>query len=146
MAIEFNNVRREVMLAVALHWHDEIAPRHFEVSATARYGYKKRSRRYTRRKQKRFGHRRPLEYTGESKDRILNPTAVIVKQTKTGQTRLRINATSRFFRFRKDLSQSNRANELTTVNDEDVAELAEVAIKKWKEKVDETDEKLVIRS
>ena len=64
-----NEMSKASFEAVGKFWGDEIRPKHFQESATARYGYRRRKPRYTKRKEARFGHRRPFVFTGESEQR-----------------------------------------------------------------------------
>jgi hypothetical protein len=68
--------------AAAKHWIDKFLPRHFEKEATFRYShlrdpntgerlYAPRSESYQRYKRKRYGHNKPLVFTGQAKRAIL---------------------------------------------------------------------------
>ena len=137
--------RREVAEAAAAgnaaaveHWHDELAPLHFEESATRRYGYQprsgsgeppvittKRGRRinnpkYLWRKKREQGHTRPLVWSGAS--------ARAARQIRiTSSPRRGVGVLyalpKYFYAYRKDLKQPDKAAELTTVIDLEVAEM-----------------------
>jgi len=47
-------------------WQREMAPQHFKFGAQGRYGYQQRTKKYRRRKERVYGHRRPLVYSGET--------------------------------------------------------------------------------
>jgi len=69
MKREQNAMSKTSFEAVGKFWGNEIRPKHFQVSATAEYGYRRREPGYTRRKQAQYGHRRPFVFTGESEQR-----------------------------------------------------------------------------
>lgn len=50
------------------YWHSRFLPRHFRAGAFGRYGYGRRTTKYQERKERRFGHRRPLVRTGLTQD------------------------------------------------------------------------------
>lgn len=55
------------------YFHDELRDRRFTRSHASAAGYQTRGRAYTRRKQKIHKHKRPLEFTGKTRDRIEQP-------------------------------------------------------------------------
>lgn len=69
---------RDALAAMGREWHSRYLPQHFDESAYQRYGYYQRKgmgltadsrafrRSYAGRKIRRFGHNRPLVYTGET--------------------------------------------------------------------------------
>lgn len=74
---------REGMEIAFAWWHRVIAPQHFEPSAVSKYGYDKRTKRYQQRKAVKFHHQRPLEWTGETKRKILGGQPEITVRGKT---------------------------------------------------------------
>ena len=64
-----NNIKKGGFKTLGVVWHKQFRPKHFTRAGAAEYGYRPRSRDYENRKQKRFGHRDPLVYTGESRTR-----------------------------------------------------------------------------
>ena len=60
-------VVQESMKAAGALWHRQDLPRHFDSTASNRYGYKARTSKYLTRKRRVKGHNRPLEYSGELK-------------------------------------------------------------------------------
>lgn len=46
-------------------WHGDYLPLHFQDSAYTRYGTERRSAKYNKSKLSRFGHQRPLVWTGQ---------------------------------------------------------------------------------
>lgn len=80
MRREQNAVVRAAMRQMGITWHQKIREKHFTNAGAAEYGYMKRSgdvpgtyrkfaRTYQGRKLKKYGHTRPLEYTGMSRMR-----------------------------------------------------------------------------
>ena len=93
---------RAGMREATKHWQREFAPRHFEWGASGKYGYKPRSPKYYKRKQRVMGHRRPLVYTGETlkwvTTRFAQPTA---RRTGVGfVTSLPVVVPPYFFKYR----------------------------------------------
>ena len=63
-------IMREINRGMLERWRDRYLPMHFQAGATTRYGYEKRSAKYTARKRKKYGHSIPLVYTGRLRDTI----------------------------------------------------------------------------
>lgn len=57
--------------AAAAYHHEKHIWRHFDPQAYARYGYENRSRKYTERKFRLFGHRLPNVFTGATRRQAL---------------------------------------------------------------------------
>lgn len=64
---KFRRWLKEGWFALAAHWHAKYRPLHFSEAGYWRYGYERYDKRYLRRKQNKFGHKKPLVWTGESK-------------------------------------------------------------------------------
>jgi hypothetical protein len=70
-----------------LRWRTEYAPKHFELSANARYGFAPRTKKYMIRKARKFGHQKPLVLSGRSRQEILyGPVKVTI--TKSGKGKM----------------------------------------------------------
>ena len=63
-AAEVAPVTTKALMAVGRWWQGGPMEYHFEPFAVPKYGYKPRSYRYTMRKFKTFGHKRPLVWSG----------------------------------------------------------------------------------
>ena len=112
-------------------WHRHYRPRHFGERASARYGYKprqgerearqawvtdRRGRRrpntsYTRQKLLRYGHTRPLVWTGRSQAR----SAAREVRKYRGNWALVMDVPNYFYKYRVDLNQPDKAAELTRI-------------------------------
>jgi len=92
-------------------WHRQMREKHFAEGAKIEYGYLRRSPRYEERKRKKFGHARPLEFTGES--RALTRIRVVTSTSKG--VKVRMNA-ARGLRRRNPKSQINMVDELTRIS------------------------------
>lgn len=66
---EVNRILADTYGGIVVHWHRNFRPKHFTEGAYREYHYAPRSRKYTRAKFKKFGHRNPLEWSGDSKQR-----------------------------------------------------------------------------
>lgn len=103
-------------------WHESFLPEHFTTGAVRKYGYTPRDAPYMRRKAKRRGHQRPLEYTGEGKR---NATRQIVVSGTSKGAKGRLPGTQVFNFKRSAASPDMRAELLATTKAEEKT-LAEV--------------------
>lgn len=117
-----NALRRETWNGVGTEWHERYRNKHFTPAGFAEYGYTPRSKRYNARKKKVLGHTRPLEFTGESKER--SKTFRVVA-TKNG-ARVVMNQV-RAFNFRPLGGRIDMRKEFTTVSRNEVLTLQEFA-------------------
>lgn len=104
-------------------WHRAILPKHFQFSAYAEYGYQKRNVRYEIRKAKRYGHRRPLVFSGN-----LERAARRIRDVRANAkgARVVIHGPKYLYAYRKDFKQPDKARELQAVSERDARALAEV--------------------
>ena len=58
---------QEAMRKAANKFVDKILPQHFTEEGASEYGYEPRAPEYEARKLRKFGHKRPLELTGDTK-------------------------------------------------------------------------------
>lgn len=59
-------VKKRGFMAMGTQWHRKMRPQHFTRAAYAKYGYKRRTPAHEKLKEKMYGHRRPLVFSGES--------------------------------------------------------------------------------
>lgn len=78
----WNDLNREE----AQNHADNVLPLHFEVGAYQRYNYKTRSRKYTKEKFKKYGHRDPNVKSGALRRIILATASAGVQATANGWT------------------------------------------------------------
>ncbi len=71
MAKQFRSIVKEELQKLVENWHENVAPKHFEPAARRRYKYSPRSRRYLQTKLKKRPMAGPLEFSGESKRKLL---------------------------------------------------------------------------
>jgi hypothetical protein len=64
----FPKALRGGLMKAVKDWHARSLPKHFRAGAFTRYGYSRRTTKYQERKERRFGHRRPLVRTGLLQD------------------------------------------------------------------------------
>lgn len=108
-------------------WHAEILPRKFTNQASYVYGYQRRTARYTQRKIKKLGHRRPLEYTGELKRQVIRIRDVRVtgdSSKRQGAARVVLRGPRYLYAYRKDLKQPDKAAELQAISSADASLIA----------------------
>lgn len=103
-----------------MHFHATMSDNRFSHSHARKAGYAPRKKRYTAGKVKKFGHSRPLEYTGRA--RRLSRTARITSTSKGARIRY---PGLRVFNFRHPESQVNALEEFTTVLPEEVSRVAQ---------------------
>ena len=91
-------------------WHRNYRLRHFERGAFQRYRYTERSRIYTQRKKKRFGHTKPLVLTGTTRDRTAN------KNVAAKKNEVRVKMPANALNFRPRGFRGNMRDEFTQIN------------------------------
>lgn len=110
---EWNKMLKASYGAALEYWHKEIRPGHFEETAYSKYHYQYRTRKHRIRKMKKFGHNRPMVYTGLSL--LKSERFKIVSSAK--KARLVMNVPALNLR-RSDISPNMR-EELTIVTQEE---------------------------
>jgi hypothetical protein len=97
---KFNACARQAFREIGMYWHRALRPKHFTHRGATEYGYEPRQgergsaggrgfrRTYTGRKLHRYGHTRPLVYTGESERE--SKTARIVATSKRVRVRMKL--------------------------------------------------------
>ena len=123
----FAEVTKQSLYEAANYWREKFLPKHFEESAYARYGIPARTKKYIRRKRRRFGHNQPLVWLGRSKAMILNDRGEPLTRRKAGVlgVELRIAAPKHFFQYRKTGKIVNKAEEVTRITQGEVEVLAQ---------------------
>lgn len=76
MAKAFKEAREKALAKIGRHWFDEILPRHFTEEAKTKYKYHARDPRYEARKLKKFGHKKPLVWTGTMQRVLMQSVAI----------------------------------------------------------------------
>lgn len=92
---KLNTILRESYKDVGQVFFDKNLPRRFTVYGSRLLSYSKRSPSYTRRKERLFGHKLPLVYSGRTRERALSAsfTKIRAKSTKgQGSVVLTVNA------------------------------------------------------
>lgn len=69
---EYGKATKAAFEAAGRLWHQKFRPKHFTKAGAREYGYAPRTRAYTERKFKKFGHRLPLVFTGETRNLARN--------------------------------------------------------------------------
>jgi len=64
---ELNKLYKKMFMAGAGWWHGRFEKKHFTARGAAQYKYRRRSKKYTAKKQRIFGHTLPLVFTGQSR-------------------------------------------------------------------------------
>lgn len=127
---EVNAASKDAFAFIGRMWRAKYLPLHFGDRATQRYGYTKRegadiarsrgkfaTRTYSFKKYRLVGHTRPLEFTGESKQRALSEEKIYATKD-----RVIVRLPQAFNRRARD-SQVRMADEIRAVRPEEVAHL-----------------------
>lgn len=135
---QINGVVRDAMEDVGKRWRSRYLPEHFKNSATSKYGYAKRkgesgsTRRfrgsYTQRKLKKYGHTRPLEFSGKGKREALqNENIQAFATSRSARVEIRL---PQKFNFRHPLSQVRMADEIRATTASELRDLEAFLTKK----------------
>ena len=130
---QFRGMLTNAWRAVGEKWHRDFRPKHFTVEGGKAYGYLPRSgdlrtpgskaffRSYQGRKFAKFGHTKPLVWSGTSEQQTATGTSI---EPRVDGVRIVMNAPH--LEFRNPRSQIDMQDELTRVTAPERAELAEV--------------------
>ena len=126
---ERNKIQKEGFEYALTYWHGKFREKHFTHAGATEYKYLPRSGErghgrkfkgsYNQQKLRKFGHTRPLEFSGES--RQLTRTLKIKATSKSGRCILN----ARKFNFRNPKSKIDMRDEMTRVSDPERTVLAE---------------------
>lgn len=95
---------------VGLDWHRNTLPKHFAETAAVSYRYQKRKPKYEAEKLRRFGHNRPLVFTGALSAQVMR----LARITYTGKgVRVTMKGPKYLYQRRKDYKQPDKAKEIT---------------------------------
>lgn len=64
---KFRRMQKLAWKAMGDYWHEKIRPLHFTVAGAKKYRYKRRTLKYRKAKLAKFGHNKPLVWSGESR-------------------------------------------------------------------------------
>ena len=111
---------------VAEFWHGTILGKHFEEGAVQEYGYSHRTTKYRIRKRKKFGHDRPLVFTGNL-EKLMKRTRDIRVGKKGGYlgADIVLHGPSYLYAYHKG-TQVNKAAELRAISKGDAQKCAQV--------------------
>jgi hypothetical protein len=135
-AAEWNPIIRAAWDRAGRLWHKKILGKHFTVAGAAEYNYMPRTRAYQIRKAKKFGHQRPLVFSGEA-ERMAHQV-LDLRATQKG-AKVVLHLPTHFYQYRKDLKQPDKGLELRTVSDPDAMVLGNEIDKGLQERIDEAD-------
>lgn len=140
----FNRAKKQAYYDAGAVWQMEIRPEHFTLRAAARYGYAPRGgeggkpdpygffRSYTGRKQKKWGHRRPLEWCGRSR------RATRLARITSSRRHVRLVVDAGRLGYRPHPASPDMEEELGTLDQRDAKRLAEA----WAASMEESLAKL----
>lgn len=125
MAKEFREAREGGMQAIGQMWHRDMLPEHFTDRATRLYKYAERTAKYKKRKQKKFGHKTPLVFTGRMRDALMG-----LAQIRASSEKVRVSMSgprwlSGFMSFRgRTGTGPDMKKEITTIRQDEGETLA----------------------
>lgn len=107
-----SGIFRDAAVEAGRLWFQTILPRHFTVEGGRAYGYQKRTAKYMRRKARKYGHQKPLVFSGNMQREIQS----VERVDRTGKGSIvKLYGPRYFYAFRKDYGQADKAREVTTV-------------------------------
>lgn len=115
----YNAASKESWHEAGVYFHTHFRDQRFTHRHATAAGYTKRKRQYEMRKLKKYGHTRPLEFTGRTRRAV---RAATISSTSSG-AKVRYPG-ARVFNFRNPKSQVNMLLEFTSVTQEEANELA----------------------
>ena len=134
---EFNDLVREAWSEVGAFWHQRFLKKHFTVEGGKEYDYAPRSgdgksgkafwRSYQGRKQRKYGHQNPLEWSGDLKQRA-QVARITTTATSSGSTCKVTLPQAQKANFKNKWSDPrlDMADELTRVSDAEGDEIVEM--------------------
>ena len=115
-ATGFKTAYREAIAAglmrAAETWQKVYLPRHFKEGARAKYNMPKLTQEYIRKKIKKYGHKKPLVWSGESERQITSE--LLIPRVRRGAGRMPlsvevgVHAPSDFSRYKRKSGESNK--------------------------------------
>jgi hypothetical protein len=133
----WNDIHRDAAKFAGEYWHIHFRPLHFRNVATRRYGYQFRQgenlrgakgfrRSYTGQKLRKFGHTRPLVFSGDS-ERLTEIRDVRATATggQFGSAQARVVMPANTLNFRRYPQSPDMRKELTTVIPEEINEISQ---------------------
>lgn len=124
---------RAALLHAAAEWHSKFLPEHFKFSAYSRYGYMPRDRKYEIRKARHLGHRKPLVYSGTTQQMAMSEVSFRSTSIAGMQASQAVMAVEDYFFQRPRNSPIDKAEELTTINEQEQAHLTDIVEKRFME-------------
>jgi hypothetical protein len=141
MGKAFKASRAGIFKAIGKHWHKQMLPQHFKADSDEKYGYKRRSKGYRRKKEAR-GERRSLVWTGDLMAKtkgfakIRSSTAGVKVAMQTPNWLRRMKGPVRNTRTIKGRTFQTIGpdirGEITTISNEESAEISKAARKRLK--------------
>lgn len=120
-----NAALKAAMRTLGVYWQSNILPEKWQPHAQAKYHLAGRSRQYQRAKMKKYGHTRPLEFTGEGRRLALSPeTRSRIRSTRD---RVTIPLPSKF-NWRPRGGHIKLGDELRRVTNEELRNMSELLV------------------
>lgn len=126
MAKRLNAMKRESALTMARFFHTELVDNRFTEGHARRAGYARRSGKYTQRKQRLKGHRRPLEYSGQTRRKVRAKVRLSSTATSRRTSAKASYTGARKLSFRPKGGRINMQKEFRTITRDEAEQLAKV--------------------
>ncbi len=123
---DFRKLLIRALRNVGERWWRKTMPKHFKPRASNAYGYRKRSAKYLRRKQREYGHQRPLVYTSRS-ETMARSSVKLAK--RLGKVNVSLPAIPRYMyatKTKAGSSQPDKMKELGTTTKSEDKKMAEL--------------------
>ena len=117
---------KEAMAAAIDWWHQDRLPLHFKRGASFRYKYRKRNAKYLKQKMRKLGHTQDLVLSGKMQ-RMVTSRIKITSNRKGGRGALY--GPTYLYQHRRDMSDPDKAAELTTTTRKEVLDMAKLVDK-----------------
>ena len=115
---ELRPIIKQTLQDMCTHWHQNDMPRHFTDSGRRLYGYRKRTDTYLKRKRRKYGHQRPLEWSGDTKRQ-----AQRARPSGTHR-RARVSMSLPWYTLKQFRGQATIADELTKLTKNEIQTMA----------------------
>ena len=142
MRKSMTTAKRHGWREASFHFHANLRDKRFTQEHAREAGYLRRSKEYTERKQQLFGHRNPLEFTGETRRAVR--MGRVSSTTKLGRIAY---PGARKFNFRNSRSQIRMQLEFRKITRREAREIAGVFDKEIDRRlnIDQTTDTRVLR-
>ena len=135
-AKDFRQIRTEAWQLTGEFYHKRITPEHFTEQGARRYKYARRTRKYQQRKQKLYGHNKPLVFTGRLQRHVKRVRNVRARRGGKGGVVVKLNVPAGIINLSRRKNAPNMALELVAVSPKDVRRVTKFLDRMIQRKID----------